>query len=315
MDMQIPEALLRATQPPAAYARTGAHGYFLSEQLRADYHADSAALWVRWSPAPRPCFNPGLLDALRDCARLIEAGGGCLAWNGRRVPLEYTVLASAVPGVFNLGGDLDLFLRLIQAQDRHGLIEYGKACVHVLYRNYVAHGLPVTTISLVQGECLGGGFEAALSSDIVIAERHARFGFPEILFNLFPGMGAWSFLERRVGRRSAEQIIATGKIYGADDMLALGAIDSVVESGEGEAQVAALIQRLSRSRNGLQGLAAARRRVNRVTYEELVDVVEVWTDCALRLTTRDLKLMQRLVGRQTQQAAPAPREEAALAVL
>jgi DSF synthase len=304
MDMHIPAALLRLTQPPAAYAAASPR-LFRSPQLTADYEADSAALWVRWSPAPRPSFNPGLLGALSECARLIEAGGGCVTCNGQRRPLEYTVLASTIPGVFNLGGDLDLFLRLIQAQDRSALMEYGKACVHVLYRNYMAHGLPLTTISLVQGECLGGGFEAALSSDIVIAERHARFGFPEILFNLFPGMGAWSFLQRRVGRRVAEEIIATGRVYCADDMLALGAIDSVVDSGQGEAQVAALIQRASRNRNGLQGLAAARRRVDRVTFEELVDVVGLWADCALRLTGRDLKLMQRLVSRQTQAAQPA----------
>ena len=52
----------------------------------------------------------------------------------------------------------------------------------------------------MQGECLGGGFEAALSSDVIVAEKSARFGFPEILFNLFPGMGAYSFLERKIGQ-------------------------------------------------------------------------------------------------------------------
>src|SRR5688572_8228370 len=253
MDMQIPDALLRVTQPPADYRVAGSPGYAFSRQLNAQYHPETAALWVRWSPAPRPCFNPGLLRALGDCARLIEAGRGALAWNGERLPLHYTVLASSTPGVFNLGGDLDLFLRLIESRDRAALVDYGKSCIHVLYRNYVAHGLPLTTISLVQGECLGGGFEAALSSDIVIAERHARFGFPEILFNLFPGMGACSFLERRVGRRTTEQLLSTGKIYGADDMLALGVVDHVVDSGQGEAQVTGLIRRLQRSRNGLQG--------------------------------------------------------------
>ena len=312
MDMQIPDALLRVTQAPADYRVAGSPGYAFSRQLNAQYHPETAALWVRWSPAPRPCFNPGLLRALGDCARLIEAGRGALAWNGERLPLHYTVLASSTPGVFNLGGDLDLFLRLIDSRDRAALVDYGKACIHVLYRNYVAHGLPLTTISLVQGECLGGGFEAALSSDIVIAERHARFGFPEILFNLFPGMGAYSFLERRVGRRLAEEIIATGKTYSADDMLAIGVVDSVADSGQGAAQVEALIQR-RRSRNGLQGLAAARRRVSRVTHEELVDVVELWADCALRLTPRDLKLMQRLVARQTQ-ACGSPPEDAAVAL-
>jgi len=170
--------------------------------------------------------------------------------------------------------------------------------VDVLYRNYIGHGLPITTVSLVQGECLGGGFEAALSSDLIVAERQARFGFPEILFNLFPGMGAYSFLERKVGRRLTEELLSSGKIYSADDMLALGVIDLVVERGAGEAEIAALAKRQSRSRNGLSAIAAARRRVNGVTYEELMDVVRLWVEAAMRLTGRDLKLMQRLVSRQ-----------------
>jgi DSF synthase len=306
MDMHVPHQLLRVAETPAAYPAASPR-YFFSPQLEAQYDLDTAALWVRWSPSPRPCFNLGLLAALSQCAQMIQGSGGVLDWDDQRLPVEYTVLASNAPGVFNLGGDLDLFLRAIDARDRTALTDYGRACIHVLYRNYLAHGLPLTTISLVQGECLGGGFEAALSSDILVAERHARFGFPEIMFNLFPGMGACSFLERRVGRRTTEQLLSTGKIYGADDMLALGVVDHVVDSGQGEAQVTGLIRRLQRSRNGLQGLAAARRRVERVTHDELSDVVELWADCAMRLTPRDLKLMQRLVSRQTQAAdAAAP---------
>jgi DSF synthase len=313
MDMQLPAALL-VTQPPQLYRPAAAPRFVFSPQLSADYDRDAAALWVRWTPSPRPNFNPGLLEALSDCAQFIEAGGGCIAGDGHRLPLNYTVLASRIPGVFNLGGDLDLFIRLIEARSRTGLVAYGRACIHVLYRNYVAHGLPLTTLSLVQGECLGGGFEAALSSDLVVAERHARFGFPEVMFNLFPGMGAYSFLERRVGRRTAEEIIATGKVYSADDMLDMGAIDSVVDSGQGEAGIGALIQRLRRSRNGLQGLAAARRRVDRITHDELADVVELWADCALRLSGRDLKLMQRLVTRQTQGGSDMAHEGVGMAL-
>ena len=156
----------------------------------------------------------------------------------------------------------------------------------------------VTTISLVQGECLGGGFEAALSGDVIIAEKSARFGFPEILFNLFPGMGAYSFLDRKVGRKSAEDLIASGKIYSADEMLNLGVVDIVADDGAGEEEVNALIRRRGRSRNGLAALAAVRRRVHSITFEELMDVVQIWVDSALQLTVRDLKLMQRLVSRQ-----------------
>jgi len=217
---------------------------------------------------------------------------------GEERAIEYVVLASAMPGVFNLGGDLDLFKQLIDTRDRNGLLRYGRACIDVLYRNYIGHELPVTTVSLVQGECLGGGFEAALSSDVIIAEKNARFGFPEILFNLFPGMGAYSFLERKIGQKGAEDIISSGRIFSAEEMLNLGVIDAVAENGQGEAGVAALIRQRSRSRNGLAALAATRRRVHRLEFSELLDIVQIWVDSALKLNSRDLKLMQRLVSRQ-----------------
>jgi len=79
-----------------------------------------------------------------------------------------------------------------------------------------------------------------------------------------------------------------------------------VDTGAGVAQVRALTRGMARNRNGLQSLAAVRRRVNRITYEELLDVVHLWADCALRLTVRDRKLMQRLVSRQNDIPAAGP---------
>ena len=57
-------------------------------------------------------------------------------------------------------------------------------------RNYPALNLPMVTIALVQGDALGGGFECALAHDLIIAERSAKLGLPEVLVNLFPGIGA-----------------------------------------------------------------------------------------------------------------------------
>ncbi|MCC7547650.1 MAG: crotonase/enoyl-CoA hydratase family protein [Burkholderiales bacterium] len=305
MDMQLHPAVLQASTTTALYRTTERPEYFFSEQLSAYYDAQSRAIWCRWNPAPRPSFNPALLQDLGSYCRFVAGTRGSIDHLGEAAPVEYAVLSSGVPGVFNLGGDLDLFIGLIEMRDQQGLQEYGRACVDVLYRNYIGHGLPITTISLVQGECLGGGFEAALSSDLIVAERQARFGFPEILFNLFPGMGAYSFLDRKVGRRLTEELLSSGKIYSADDMLALGVIDLVVDPGSGEAEIAALARRQSRSRNGLSAIAAARRRVNGIAYEELMDVVRLWVEAALRLTGRDLKLMQRLVTRQNDIRPPA----------
>lgn len=298
MEMHVPAAVQEIFQRPMTRAYHAQVEYEFSPQLCARFDKSTRALWSHWSAEPRPCFNPQLLQDINAYYEFLKNSSGALVCDGERTPIEYVVLASGMPGVFNLGGDLDLFKQLIAAQDREGLRQYGRACIDVLYRNYVGHNLPITTISLVQGECLGGGFEAALSSDVIIAEKGARFGFPEVLFNLFPGMGAYSFLDRKIGRKGAEDIITSGKIYSAEDMLALGVVDVIAEDGAGEAAVQTFIKERARSRNGLAALAAVRRRVHSITYEELIDVVNIWVDAALRLNVRDLKLMHRLVSRQ-----------------
>jgi DSF synthase len=298
MEMHVPAAVQEARQQPQARALTAEIEYEFSPQLSARFDKSRRALWSRWCAQPRPCFNPRLLADIRGYYSFLAESGGTLTCDGDETPIEYVVLASGMPGVFNLGGDLDLFQQLIATQHRQGLLHYGRACIDVLYRNYIGHELPLTTISLVQGECLGGGFEAALSSDVIVAETSARFGFPEILFNLFPGMGAYSFLDRKVGRKAAEDIISSGRIYSAEEMLALGVVDVVTEDGAGETGVNSLIKQRSRSRNGLAALAAVRRRIHNIAFEELMDVVQIWVDAALRLNVRDLKLMHRLVSRQ-----------------
>lgn len=298
MNMNVPFQLLEHPQHQIARRFNEALEIEFSSQLKAQYRREQSALWLRWAPAPRPCFNPSLLRDLRSYCDLLDASRGELDVNGETLPVEYSILSSGVAGVFNLGGDLDLFVGLIERKDRDGLLLYGRACIDVLYRNYVGYDNGITTVSLVQGECLGGGFECALSSDLVVAEKSARFGFPEILFNLFPGMGAYSFLERKVGQKTAEELLTSGQIYSADDMLRLGVVDHVAEDGQGEAEVATLIRKRSRSRVGLAGIAQARRRVHRLDFAELLDIVTVWVDSALKLTPRDMKLMQKLVSRQ-----------------
>lgn len=305
MEMQVPAAVIDVHHARVKPDFRAATEFRFSPQLHASFDRKTRALWSRWTAAPRPCFNASLLADIRAYYNFLAGSEGQIDCGDESEPIEYVILASGMPGVFNLGGDLDLFRQKIDRHDRDALAAYGRACVDVLYRNYVGHDLPVTTISLVQGECLGGGFEAALSSDVIIAEKNSRFGFPEILFNLFPGMGAYSFLDRKVGQRTAENIISSGKIYSAEEMRDLGVIDVVAEDGEGEAAVNALIKQRSRSRNGLAALAAVRRRVHQVTHKELLDVVGVWVEAALRLTPRDLKLMQRLVSRQNGLQEPA----------
>jgi DSF synthase len=306
MNFDVPFRVLTTVPAPIFVPlEDGRYEHRFSDQLRMIYDPQQKMISSRWTSQPRPCFNPALLADLRAYTSFVAGTRGSLEINGERHPIEYVVEASDMPGVFNLGGDLELFKRLIAEADRDGLLRYGRACVDVLYPNYRGYDMPCTTVSLVQGECLGGGFEAALSSDVIVAEKGARFGFPETLFNLFPGMGAFSFLEVKVGAKTAEKLIMSGQIYSAEQMHDMGVVDVVAEDGEGDAALADLVRRRGRQFNSYTAMAAVRRTVKPVSFEQLMDVVEIWVDAALRLTPRDLKLMQRLVGRQNGIQEPA----------
>lgn len=274
---------------------TSFFGIQFSEQLRASFDPELGALWLRWNPQPRPCFNPPLLEACAAYAQFLQASCGLIEHDGQTHCVKSSVLSSDSPGVFNLGGDLDLFTKLIEERDRPGLLKYGMACVDAAYQNYMSYGLPITTVSLVQGECLGGGFEAALSSQVVIAERSARFGFPEIMFNLFPGMGAMSFVLRRSNTQIAEELTSSPTILSAEAMLKKGIIDVVVEDGEGPA---AVNEYLRYKEPAMRALFQVRKRVRPLQRLELDDIVRIWVDTALRINPRDLKLMGHLVARQ-----------------
>ena len=267
-------------------------------QLHTRFDEETGAYWALMSPRPRACFNLQLLSELKAYVESITASSGTLVHRGVERRIKYGVLASALPSVFNLGGDLALFRSYIETRNRAALVNYGERCVENLYPWHRNCELPLTTISLVQGEALGGGFEAALSASILIAEEGARMGFPEILFNMFPGMGAFSFLLRKAGRRCAEELITSGAIYSARQLYEMGVVDVITAEGTGEAAVAAYIRKHARNANGRQAFERARNAVQPVTRDELMRVVEIWADSALRLQERDLRMMERLIKAQ-----------------
>ena len=268
------------------------------EQIEVRFDPEQAIAWTYMSPSGVPCFNPGLLEELRMHDAAIAASGGRLFYKGDLRQIHYYVVASKIENVFNFGGDLALFVQLVKSQDRDALMQYAKLCIDNMYPRICNYNSSMTTISLVQGEALGGGFETALSSNVIIAERRARMGTPEILFNLFPGMGAYSLLGRRVGMKRAEDMILSGRIYTAEELHALGVVDLLVEDGTGEAAVREYVRRNERHRNGMQAVFSCRQHFQPVKYEELLDITSVWVDAAMRLEEKDLKLMSRLVRSQ-----------------
>ena len=215
---------------------------------------EAKALWCYMKPEGRPNFSHAMLDDLIRMKSAIR----CIPPTERSgaPTLEFFVLASRVPNVYNFGGDLEFFCSCIRGGRREQLRAYAYACIDALYANHTGYDRELTAIGLVQGELLGGGFEAALSCDVIIAEKHARFGLPEVRFNLFPGMGAYSFLARRLGGSKAQQLILSGKIFTATEMAELGIVDVLVETGQGEAAVKDYVRAQPRQASRLRGLLA-----------------------------------------------------------
>ncbi|WP_297807408.1 crotonase/enoyl-CoA hydratase family protein [uncultured Methylophaga sp.] len=266
------------------------------EQLKTFYDAKYKAGWFSMKGTPRPCFTPTLLSSISSYFSSVRQE--MLASQGEKY--DYLVLASDIDGVFNLGGDLELFSKLIAEQDADGLLRYAVSCIDVLYANMIHLNTDLTTIALVKGDALGGGFEAALSSNVLIAEKGTKLGLPEVLFNLFPGMGAYSLLSRKIGAARAEQMILSGKLYSAEELFEMGVVDELAEAGDGELAVYRYINKASKNQNSHQALRRVRDLCNPVSYDELLNITKIWVESALKLRPKDLRMMQRLVQRQSQ---------------
>jgi len=287
------------------------------ENLDVRFEPDYGCAWVNMRYPGSPCMSMGLLDDLTQAQLLIRgaARAGYEAGEARR--LRYQILSSELSGVFNLGGDLAYFIELIRRRDRDGLHRYGKTCIDILYPSYHGYGLPFTTIALVQGEALGGGFEAALSCKVIVAEEGSTFGFPETVFGLFPGMGAFSFLARRLSPATAKRMILSGKVYKAEELYERGVVDVLAAPGKGAAAVYEHIAHQRGRFQGALGLDKVIERFNPVSYEELMDVVDIWVDTALQLNEKNIRLMDYLVQAQNRRwgGAEQPRQRVAVSAL
>lgn len=266
-------------------------------ELSVSFDGKERVLWYAMNPVERPNATVGLMQDIRRMqdrvCSVFERSPDPLG-----PPIRYLVLCSSMPGIFNLGGDLSLFANLIRRRNRVALTSYARLSIGVIHANSVCLNLPLVTISLVEGDALGGGFEAALSSNLLIAERTAKFGLPEILFNLFPGMGGYSFLARKIEPAKVEKMIFSGNIYSAEDLHQMGIVDIVCEPGRGRAAVYDHIDRCRHLHSAHQSIYRVRQRVNPVDYSEMADIADIWVEAALGLSDSDLHRMERLAAAQ-----------------
>lgn len=249
--------------------------------------------WAYLTPKDKPNCNE---EILRDVQSWLKESKTYYERAGEEI--RYMVMGSRFPGVFNLGGDLAMFADAIERGDRDLLQNYGSLCVDIVHTLWCSNSMPVIMIGLVQGDAMGGGFEAMLALDVVVAERQAKFGLPEIMFGFYPGMGAYSLLYRRLGFQSAEQMMLSGRIFSAQELFDLGLVHVLVEEGQGEQAVREYIKKNNSRHAGHLGIYHAGRAAAPLEIKELTAIVQNWVETAFQLSPKDLRMMRRLAAAQ-----------------
>lgn len=117
--------------------------------------------------------------------------------------------------------------------------------------------LPVPTVAAVHGYALGGGYELALSCDVIVADRTAVVGLPEVSVGVVPGGGGTQLLPRRVGAARAAELIFSARRVAAAEALEKGLVDQLVDEGRDRAEALGLAARMAA--NSPVGLRAAKR--------------------------------------------------------
>jgi enoyl-CoA hydratase/carnithine racemase len=157
----------------------------------------------------------------------------CLEEIDRKQP-RAVIVYSGQPRGFCAGADLR---ELHRASQGRAYEEYRAELASFIDRIHAVanrfDGLPCTTVGAVHGTCFGGGFELALTLDIVIADTTARFCFPELRLGLVPGFGGIARLAREVPNAVIRDLLLTGRSLGARRAHELGLVSQVVQRGEG----------------------------------------------------------------------------------
>jgi len=204
----------------------------------------------------------------------------------------YLVFKSSREDVFNLGGDLGLFIECIEKQDRERLFHYGEYCIQTI--DYISRGFDrgVYTFAAVEGQALGGGLEGPIACNEIIASYDAVVGFPEHRFGLFPGMGAITLLKGKISDDSIVNLISSENVSTADEW-PKSIVNKLCDPGDAVRMTLDTIQ--ARRRKDTRALAkramAASKALN---YHALVAVLDVWTDAAMDISPENLKKMKAI---------------------
>jgi len=239
-----------------------------------------------WSGETMDCrYNDGLIElALHrgPCNEIgsvsleeLEAFAGTL--QGFKQAAHAAIVYSELKSGFGAGADLrELYQRSREMQKDEAL----KAVRDFLERIHralnVIDSAPLTTIAAVHGVTFGGGFELALACDLIVADKTARFCFPELRLGLIPGFGGIPRLKRDVGNAVVRDLLLTGRSFNATKAQEIGLVSQVVAEGEAVRVARATAAQIAKFDR--QTSAAAKEFIKPIPHDELRREIDIFCD-------------------------------------
>jgi len=258
------------------------------KHLDIEHSQELNTFWVTLKPRPVPCMTTQLLDDL------IQLPQHIVDYNIYNKP-AFMVFQSDVPNVFNLGGDLQLFVECYEQQDWNRLHEYATKCIQALFLVHTGFGYPISTIAVVEGAALGGGMEGILAVDHVAATPGAVFGLPEINYDLLPGMGAYTFLREKLSADKARSMLASGETWTGKDMYDKGLVHTYTHKSRAIDAVTNMIRAKQAKPNATRMLLEMRRMHETVSKRELLTIAGQWATSVRNLTPENIASIKRKI--------------------
>lgn len=191
--------------------------------------------------------------------------------------VQALILYSQLASGFCAGADLRELFRGIQplkAEDRSNQVRDFLLRIHRVFN--VIDSAPITTIAAVHGVVFGGGFELALTCDMIVADRTSRFCFPELRLGLVPGFGGIPRMKRDIGNGLVRDLLLTGRSINANKAAAAGLVSQVVASGEA-IQVAQSVA-LQATKFNRQAAQVAKEFIKPIPYAELQEEIRLFCE-------------------------------------
>src|SRR6202163_1306687 len=240
----------------------GVHGKALSWAMK------DGALELALDQPPCNEIGTEMLEELEAFVPVLEAA----AENASAV-----IVYSKQPAGFSAGADLrELYAAALTrtAEERvEGVREFLER-IHWVLNKIDAVG--ITTIAAVHGVVFGGGFELALACDLIVADKMARFCFPELRLGLIPGFGGIPRLKRDLGNGGVRDLLLTGRSVNASKAQQIGLVSQVV--GEGEALRAARATAAQLGKFDRKTAIAAKKFIKPIPYDELRQEIDIFCD-------------------------------------